>query len=80
MLSYISMADNDKKRRKQTIILQKKMLDYVDENFELTYDNDDKVYIHDKLIKLHNVILWDLALEPLGIIRKGHYYIGIKKK
>ena len=61
MLSYISMADNDKKRRKQTIILQKKMLDYVDENFELTYDNDDKVYIHDELIKLHNVILWDLA-------------------
>ena len=59
MLSYISMVDNDKKRRKQTIILQKKMLDYVDENFELTYDNDDKVYIHDKLIKLHNVILWD---------------------
>ena len=59
MLSYISMADNDKKRRKQTTILQKKMLDYVDENFELTYDNDDKVYIHDKLIKLHNVILWD---------------------
>ena len=56
------------------------MLDYVDDNFELTYDNDDKVYIHDKLIKLHNVILWDLALEPLGIIRKGHYYIGIKKK
>ena len=34
MLSYISMVDNDKKRRKQTIILQKKMLDYVDENFE----------------------------------------------
>ena len=80
MLSYISLSDNDKKKRKQTIILQKKMLDYVDENFELTYHNDDNVYIHDEVIKSHNVILWDLALEPLGIVRKGHYYIGIKKK